>query len=159
MKKTKIYLDSSVISHLKQDDVPEKMNDTLALWKTIKQGWYDAVISDLVLREIGNCGEPKRSILYDYLSEINYKRLSSDDETENLANEFIKQKILTPKSKDDSLHIAIAVINNCDIIVSWNFKHLVNVKTINGVRAVNLLNGYRVIDIYSPTVLIKGDGI
>jgi len=157
MRKLKIYLDTSVISHLDAPDVPDKMNDTLSLWEEIKQGLYDVVTSDIALREIANCHEPKRSVLLDYLSEIDYERYSSTAEAESLANAIIGQGILTQKSLDDCLHIAIAVTNDCDMIISWNFKHMVNVRTINGVRAVNLLNGYKSIDIYSPTILIKGD--
>lgn len=159
MRKLKIYLDTSVISHLDAPDVSDKMNDTLALWEDIKSGLYEVTTSDVALREVGNCKEPKQSTLFDYLSEIEYECFSITDEAELLANEIIKQGILTQKSFDDCLHIAIAVINNCDIILSWNFKHMVNIKTINGVRAVNILNGYKSIDIYSPTILIKGDDI
>lgn len=154
MNKPKIYLDTSVISHLKHDDVPDKMHDTLRLWKLIKDGIYKVFISDMVLREIANCPDPKRSILLTYLSEIEYTQLIQDIESETLANEIIKQGILKQKNFDDCLHIAMAVVNNCDIIVSWNFAHMVNINTINGVRAINLLNGYRTIDIYSPSVLI-----
>jgi hypothetical protein len=64
-------------------------------------------------------------------------------------------KILTAKSFDDCIHIATAVVNECNYIVSWNFKHIVNVKTIRGVRAVTDLQGYKNIDIIQPTMLIE----
>lgn len=159
MRKLKIYLDTSVISHLNAPDTPDKQADTLQLWEKIKSGLYEVITSDVTLREISNCKEPKLSILLAYLSEIEYQRFPVTEEAENLANKIIQQGILTQKSFDDCLHIAIAVINNCDIILSWNFNHMVNIRTINGVRAVNILNGYKPIDIYSPTVLIKGDDI
>ena len=157
MRKLKIYLDTSVISHLFAPDAPDKQADTLQLWEDIKNGLYEVIMSDVTLTEINNCKEPKYSILLDYLSEIEYELFPVTNEAENLAGEIIKQGILTQKSYDDCLHISIAVINNCDIILSWNFKHMVNVKTINGVRAVNILNGYKSIDIYSPTIIVKGD--
>jgi len=157
MRRLKIYLDTSVISHLDAPDTPDKMNDTMKLWGKMKNGLYEIVTSDIALGEISNCKEPKQSILLDYLAEIEYEQFSITDEAEFLANEIIKQGILTQKNFDDCLHIAIAVIVNCDIILSWNFKHMVNIKTINGVRAVNLLNGYKSIDIFTPTILIKGD--
>jgi hypothetical protein len=47
------------------------------------------------------------------------------------------------------------VIENCDFLVSWNFKHLVNVNTIKGVKIVNAVNDYREINIISPTMLIS----
>ena len=157
MRKLKIYLDTSVISYLKQDDAPDKMNDTSKFWGEIKQGKYDVYISNITLEEVGRCYEPKREIMFNYLNEIEFNTLEITHEVEFLANEIIKQGILTRKSFDDCMHIAIAVISECDIIASWNFKHIVNIKTINGVRAINLLNGYRAIDIYSPNVLLGGD--
>jgi predicted nucleic acid-binding protein len=157
VRKLKIYLDTSVISYLHQLDAPDKMNDTLALWEEIKAGEYQAVISEVTTKELMNCAEPKRSIMVDYLSEADLEVFAINKETDDLAQEIIRHGILTPKSIDDSTHIASAIINNCDIIVSWNFKHLVNIKTINGVRAIILSNHYKSIDIYSPTMLLKGD--
>ena len=57
----------------------------------------------------------------------------------------------------DCLHIATAVVNDCDLIVSWNFKHLVNYKTISKVRVVNAINRYKEIGIVSPTMLVEGE--
>lgn len=157
MRKLKIYLDTSVISHLKQDDVPDKMNDTLALWEEIKSGDYDVTISAVTVKEILNCNEPKRSIMMDFLNDIEFQSIDINQEMNELAHEIINRGILTKKSLDDCTHIAAAIVNNCDIIVSWNFKHLVNVKTINGVREIAASGHYKQIDIYSPTVLLKGD--
>jgi len=157
MRKLKIYLDTSVISHLHQPDAPDKMNDTLALWEETKAGEYKAVISDITTRELMNCAEPKRSIMADYLNEYDFEVLAIDKEIDDLAQEIIKRGILTVKSIDDCTHIAAAIINNCDIIVSWNFKHLVNIKTIKGVREITVSNHYKQIDIYTPSMLLKGD--
>lgn len=157
MRKLKIYLDTSVISHLEQEDVPEKMEQTRQVWKILQTGKYDVVISDLVLAEINECKEPKRSILKEYLSKINYDRLDITEETEKIANEIINEGILNPKSFDDCLHIASAIINDCNIIVSWNFKHMVNVDTINGIRRITFAKRYNNIDIYAPYVLLGGD--
>jgi len=155
VKKLKIYLDTSVFGCLDQPDSPDRMADTLALWEQIKAGEYQVFISEVTTRELMNCAEPKRSIMADYLNEINFDVLTINSEINDLAQEIIKRGILTPKSIDDCTHIAAAIINNCDIIVSWNFKHLVNIKTINGVRAITVSNHYKPIDIYAPSVLLK----
>ena len=155
MRKLKIYLDRSVISYLDQSDSQEKMEQTRKLWKILQIGKYDVVISDLVLIEINECKEPKRSILKEYLAQINYKRVNITEETEEIANEIIKEGILNPKSFDDCLHIASAIISDCNIIISWNFKHMVNVDTINGVRKITFAKRYNNIDIYAPYVLLS----
>ena len=157
MRKLKVYLDTSVISHLNQEDVPEKMEQTREVWKILQMGKYDVVISDLVLAEINECKEPKKSILKEYLSKINYERLEITEETEKIANEIINEGILNSKSFDDCLHIASAIINDCNIIVSWNFKHMVNVDTINGIRRITFAKRYNNIDIYAPYVLLNGE--
>ena len=133
------------------------MNDTLALWEEIKAGEYQAVISKLTTTELMNCSEPKRSIMADYLNEADFEILTITNEINILAQEIINCGILMPKSLDDCTHIAAVIVNNCDIIVSWNFKHLVNIKTINVVRTITVSNHYKPIDIYSPSVLLKGD--
>lgn len=155
MKKLKIYLDTSVISHLEQNDVPEKMEQTKKLWEILQTEKYEVVISDLVLVEINECKEPKRSILKEYLAQINYNRVEITQETEEIANEIINEKILNKKSFDDCLHIASAILSDCNIIVSWNFKHMVNVDTINGVRKITFAKRYNNIDIYAPYVLLN----
>ena len=158
MKKLKLYLDTSVISHLDASDTPEKMQDTLKLWEEIKSGLYDIVISDVVMEEIARCAEPKRGNLLNSLAEINCFRATITDEIRAIAEQIVSLGILNEKSRDDCLHIGTAIVNQCNYIVSWNFKHMVNIKTINGVRAITSLGGYNSIDIIQPTMLVeKGD--
>jgi hypothetical protein len=82
------------------------------------------------------------------------KELLSDEVT-NLAERYAAD-ILKRKSFVDCQHIAYACVYNCDMVVSWNFKHLVNYKTIAGVRNVNAIAGYHEMMIYSPTNIVDG---
>ena len=143
-RKLKVYLDTSVISYLQQEDTPERMKDTLALWKQFEAKKYDIYLSQVTLDEVGECRAPKRTALFEYLSRISY------------TNQIIDMGILTPKSFDDCQHIATAVVHGCDCIISWNFKHIVNIKTIKGVRAITHLESYKDIDIMNPSVLLGG---
>lgn len=154
-KKIRIYLDTSVISYLEQKDASEKMEQTIKVWDILKTGQYDILISDLVLAELNECKEPKRSILKKYLSQINYKRVKISKENEELANEIVEQGILNKKSFDDCLHIASAILSDCNIILSWNFKHMVNVNTINGIRRITFAKRFNSIDIYAPYVILN----
>lgn len=65
--------------------------------------------------------------------------------------------ILTSKSIDDCQHIATAVVHSCDCIISWNFKHIVNIRTIKGIREITHLEGYEDIEIMNPSVLLGGE--
>ena len=156
MKRLKIYLDTSIISHLDHHDALEKMMDTQELWAEIYSGKYEVYISPLVIGELMDCIEPKRATLLGYLSSINYIELKETDEVLELANKYLEAGVLHSKSYDDCQHIAYACVYNCDMIVSWNFKHMVNYKTIIGVKSVNALAGYREMQIYTPTILISG---
>ena len=158
MRKLKVYLDTSVISHLLQEDVPEKMADTRQLWEMFKDGKYDVYLSTVTLREIEKCSEPKKTQLIDCLNEIQFTTLDITDDVVAMAEKIIDMGILTQKSFDDCQHIGAAIVSECDCIISWNFKHIVNIKTIHGVRAITNLTGYKTIDILSPTVLLESEG-
>ena len=86
MRKPKIYLETSVIGYLEQNNEPEKMKDTLVLWEEIKKDKYDIYLSDVVLDEIRATKEPKRTVLLDYLEEIKYIDIPVNDEIEKYAD-------------------------------------------------------------------------
>lgn len=157
MRKLKVYLDTSVVSYLYQVDAPEKMQDTLDLWELFKNKVYEVYISDIVIREISGCNEEKLEILLDYLDQIDYNIIETDEDTVELAGKFIDFGILKQKSFDDCQHIAAAILAGCDIITSWNFKHIVNVKTVRGVKVITTLEGYKDLLIYPPSVLIESE--
>ena len=156
MRKTKIYLDTSAVSYLQQDDSPEKTAITNQFWEKLKKcDDVEVFMSDVTFAELSDCHEPKRSFMLQKAKELDFTLLKKDDAAEELAGQIIKLGILTEKSHDDCYHIAIAVLEGCNYIVSWNFKHLVNVKTINGVRAITNLQGYSPIDIVSPEMMFQ----
>jgi len=80
--------------------------------------------------------------------------LEFTEEIMDLANNYIEENILTEKSLNDAYHIAHATVNRIDILVSWNFRHIVNLNKIRLFNAVNLKLGYPVIDIRSPKELL-----
>ncbi|GHS92124.1 hypothetical protein FACS1894139_09310 [Planctomycetales bacterium] len=158
MKKLKIYLDTSVVSMLDQQDAPERMAQTHQLWDKIKGDKFDVVISDVVLREINDCDSAKRRVLLRYLAEIKYQEIATDTAVMiTVAEQFVDFGILKQKSIDDCRHIAAAIVSDCDVIVSWNFRHIVNHKTITGVKTLARLNNYGDMLVYAPTVLVEGD--
>jgi len=88
-------------------------------------------------------------ILFFRITGINQSRLYKEAEFE-----YLHEKVVGETSKDDCLHIALAIINKIDILVSWNFKHIVYVKRIRCYNAINIKNGYYVLEIRSPKELI-----
>ena len=156
-RKFKVYLDTSVISYLSQNDAPEKMRETLEFWNAVKDGFFDIYISEIVIDEIQQCAESKRMFLFEHLAEINYTVIERTDEVESVAAQIIAMGILPPKSRLDSLHIASAITAGCHYIASWNMKHMANVKTNRGVRLLTIEDGYNEINIVTPAMLKTGE--
>ncbi|MEW6070098.1 MAG: hypothetical protein AB1485_05725 [Candidatus Thermoplasmatota archaeon] len=71
-------------------------------------------------------------------------------ESELLGDKYVEQKIIPARYRDDALHIAIGVLNELDVIVSWNLRHMVKLKTVNGVNSISRKLGYKQIDIRTP---------
>ena len=83
---------------------------------------------------------------------IEYLEISK--ETYDLALQYINEKVVGQTSYDDCVHIALATVNRADVLISWNFKHIVNLKRIHGYNAVNLKLGYPILEIRSPKEII-----
>lgn len=154
MKKLKIYLDTSVISHLKADDVPDRMAKTLEFWNYLAKGDYDSYISELVIAEVNNCPEPKKSFLESKMQQVPFIALEIDNEVITLAEKYMEENLFPKRYRDDAIHIALASVYGCNVVVSWNFKHMVKIKTILGVNGVNKLMGYADIQIVTPEIIV-----
>jgi predicted nucleic acid-binding protein len=155
-KKLRIYLETSIISHLDAPDRPDRMAETQQLWNNVLAGKYDIVIGEPVLVELHQCHEPKRSFMLDELDKIVYDYAEETDESKRLATAYIRVGGLPGKSWTDATHIALATLANCDVIVSWNFSHIVNIRAITVVDAINTSENLRLVRILPPTVLLGG---
>jgi len=155
VKKLKIYLDTSIISHLQANDVPERMALTKIFWEELKTDSFDVVVSELTLDELEECHEPKRTYLYEQLADINFLEVNITNEIRELAKKYIAENIFPIKYEDDALHISCASINGCNAVLSWNFKHMVKLKTILAVNGINKYMGYSEIEILTPESIIE----
>ena len=152
----KIYLETSILNFVFADDSPEKKTDTIKLFGMIKDGAYRPFTSEYVREEIGKTPDKeKMNDMYRLITEHGVNVLRNTEETERLAAEYVKERIIPEKHMTDALHIAAATVNELDIILSWNFQHIVKRKTIIMTEAINLRNGYKKVEIYSPTEVIK----
>lgn len=157
MKKTKLYLDTSVPSFLFADDSPEKREVTLQFWNILKLGLYNIVISDILLAEISRSETPSSQELEDKLSEIVLEIVSVNEDVFSLAQKYVDEGIIPQTYRDDALHIALATYNEADALISWNFKHMVKLKTIRGVNGINRMLGLKELEILTPQSWIQED--
>jgi predicted nucleic acid-binding protein len=84
------------------------------------------------------------------MQKLGCTELPRQSEADDLAKLYVSEEILSEKHIDDLTHVAYAVLARCDYIISWNMKHLVRIRTIDRVNAVNFLYHYPGINIVTP---------
>lgn len=152
MKIPVLYLDTSVIGGYFDEEFKDS---TRALWRQMKAGKYRFATSLVTAEELAKAPAKIRELWADTFTPEMV--LDVTDEMEKLAAAYMKQVVLPPKYSDDARHVAACTVAGIDYLVSWNFKHLVNVDRQKGFNAVNLLQGYSAISIVNPLELIYGD--
>ncbi len=155
MKKIKIFLDTSIPSFLFADDSTDKKNVTIQFWDLLKIGVFDVYVSDVLFIEINRAQKPLRENLIQSIRDISPVTIHVDHEIIQLSNHYVTEQVVPAKFRDDALHLASATITNCDAVVSWNFKHFVNLKIIRGINGVNRMLGYKEIEILTPQSWIE----
>ena len=151
MKALKVYIENSVIGGYFDDDFKET---TQKLFEKFRNGVYKPVISSHVIAELEN-GAPEH--VKENLKTINYEEFIVNDEMIKLAEKYIEQKIVSENFYGDALHIAIATVVGVDVLVSWNFRHIVNLNRIRLFNSVNLREGYNILEIRSPKEVIDNE--
>jgi predicted nucleic acid-binding protein len=144
MKKLRLYLDTSIINFVFADDSPEKKAITKDFFENyVKQNIFEVFISDVVIEEIEKTKDiVKKKALLDIVSQYNISVLPITDEELELSRKYIVEEIIPEKKIDDARHLAIATLNECDVLVSWNFKHLANINKEKQVLILNIQEGY-----------------
>jgi predicted nucleic acid-binding protein len=150
MKPYRVYLDTSVLGGVFDAEFEE---DTRALLEQVRSGTLRPVVSEQVELELKGAPSEVQDLLDELLaSGAEDIRLSA--EAEDLADIYVTEGVVTMKYRADALHIALATLANVDVLVSWNFKHIVNLRRIQGFNGVNLKYGYGTLEIRSPREVI-----
>ena len=157
MKKLRIYIDTSILGGLFDTEEPKRVNTAERLLQLISDGVYEGFVSLLTIEEILNAPEKIRDKLKVKISETGLRVLEETEESINLANAYLQDKAIPEKYRDDARHIAMGVFHELDYIVSWNYKHMVNIAVRRLVNSTNLRMGYNPIEIISPEE-VTGDG-
>ena len=138
-----VYIDTSIVGGL--------FDDEFQLWTElffdeVHSGHYKVAVSDILLKELRRAPRNVR----DYLDQLHNDKMVTivlNRDAEQLADLYLQEKIVGPKSLVDCQHIATATVHNIEVLVSWNFKHIVNLDKIRLYNSVNLREGYRTIEI------------
>jgi predicted nucleic acid-binding protein len=149
--KPKIYTDTSVIGGCLDIEFKE---GSQALFERFKSNSAILMISSLTLLELEKAPQDVQNVLKQVpIENMEYIELSI--EAKQLADKYLSEGVVSKKSKVDAQHIAIATVNRADVLVSWNFKHIVNLDRIHGYNAVNLKQGYPMIEIRTPLEVLN----
>jgi hypothetical protein len=146
MKKPRIYIDTSVIGGCFDAEFSEWSNGLMA---DFAAGIFLPILSDVVAAEVQDAPEAVRQ-RYEELLQNEHEFVLVTEEVVELADAYQRRGILTPNFYDDGLHIALASIAEADLLVSWNFRHIVHFDKIRLFCSVNLEQGYKPLQIYSP---------
>lgn len=147
----RFYFDTSVFGGVYDFEFEEA---SVQLFEKVKLGQIVCVYSDLTEGELFEAPERVRNFFRE-LAKENLEVVKITDEAINLAKSYIKENVVGKTSFDDCVHIALATIHKVDVLVSWNFKHIVNIYRIRGYNAVNLRLGYQTLEIRSPKDIIN----
>ena len=150
-KKLNLYIDTSVIGGYFDVEFEE---ETKILFESILNNEFHIIYSTVTEDELINAPEKVRNLLNSIPIE-NKTRIELTEEAVLLGDTYIAENVVGKTSREDCFHIALATIFKADILVSWNFKHIVNVMRIRGYNAVNIKLGYSTIDIRSPKEIIN----
>ena len=148
--KPRLYFDTSVFGGVFDEEFE---SDTKKLFDMVCDGQIMCIYSDLTISELENAPQ----MVKDYFKNLPKEMLEKIDVTEegdNLAEKYLAEKVVGRTSFNDCLHIATATLNKVDYLISWNFKHIVNIFRIRGYNSINIREGYQQLDIRSPKDII-----
>lgn len=148
----RVYVDTSVFGGVHDD---EFRTGSERFFAAVRDGAFTILVSEPLVVEISNAPEPVRATFEAHRAHMEI--LDTTAEATALANVYLSAKVVPAASRIDALHVALASVASADIVVSWNYKHLVQLRRIRGFHAVNLLHGYPLIEIRSPLEVIDAE--
>ena len=142
----RIYIDTPVFGGYFDEEFSEH---TIPLFDRLRKNEFTLLFSTVTQDELENA-PPNVKELVKGIKADNTEFIETNNEAIDLAQRYITEKVVGQTSFADCLHIALATINHADFLVSWNFRHIVNIQRINGYNSINIKNGYKQLEIRSP---------
>jgi len=153
VRKQKIYLETTMFNYY-FDKTKNAQPSTIAFFEAIGMEQFEGFTSIYTYNELDKAHEPQKSNMLHLIEKYNIIILDTSDEVIQLAEKYIINNIIPKNKRVDALHIAVASVNELDIILSYNFRHINKLKTKTLVPAINQISGYRDIFIAQPEEVI-----
>ena len=157
MRKLKIYLETTLFNFYVDEERGFAHDSTISLFSEIAVGKYEAFTSAAVIEELAKAEPEKYEKMSSLIRQYGINILALSDEADRLADVYVAENIIPIKYRTDGLHIAIAAVNDLDMIISMNFQHIVKRKTKLLTGNINTLNGYRAVEIFNPMEVIENE--
>jgi hypothetical protein len=146
MKRTRVYVDTSVIGGCFDEEFAK---GSRAVIQAAREGRFVLLLSDLLGDELRGAAPEKQAFL-EALPPDAFEAVLRNDETARLRDAYLLAGVVGPRHTVDAHHIALATVWHADLVLSWNFKHIVHLDKIRMFNAVNLREGYGAVEIRSP---------
>jgi predicted nucleic acid-binding protein len=152
MRRIRVYVDTSVFGGTQDAEFAWASRRFL---HRVQQGHFRIVVSSMVFRELIDAPTAVHDVLRE-LDPVSYERLDLSSDVSLLADAYLAAGIVAPGCRKDAVHVAAATVAEVNLIVSWNFRHIVSYRRIQMYKGINLLKGYRMVEIRSPRELSYG---
>ena len=149
----RVYVDTSVVGGMFDVEFEQR---TKPFWNAVSDGQIRIIVSDILEEELEKAPEHVQEFFHG-LPQIQIERVTATEDSDLLADQYVKAGVVGKTSFDDCRHIALATFVRADVLVSLNFKHIVNMRRIQGYNGVNMLHGYPTIEIRTPEEVINDD--
>ncbi len=146
-------MDTSVFGGV---DDEEFADASRRFFERVQHGWCIPLVSEITYGELRDAPEAVQRLLQN-MGDQGLEEVPINAQVEELADAYIAAKALGIAARVDAVHVAAATVAGADLILSWNFRHIVNYERIRVFNSVNMLNGYRLIDIRSPLEIAYED--
>jgi hypothetical protein len=147
----RIYIDTSVIGGYFDEEFEFY---TKLFFEKVEQGKFKVILSDILTTELN--GAPEEVLtFYKSIPKTQIEYVDQTEDSIQLGEEYLNEGVVGKTSRTDCRHIALATLVNADILVSWNFKHIVNITRIRGYNSVNIKNGHRALEIRTPREILE----
>jgi len=146
----RLYLETSALGGLADREDPRRPALTRQLLRAVADRVHEGVISNVVQEELERAPAEVRKTLLAAMQGIPLELVVEDAESRSLFVEYLELGIVPERYRNDLRHVGVATVAGVDALVSWNFRHLVNIRTRRAVHAVNVRLGYPLIEIVSP---------
>ena len=153
----KFFIETTVFNFCFEGKQGQKQKDAIRLFEEIAKGAYEAYTSEAVIEELERASEEKFEQMGALSKRYFIKMIKPSSEAKRMAGICIVRGIIPAKFSEDALHIATAVVNNLDFVISFNHRHIVKTKTMIGIGLANLREGYRQIGLSTPTEVLEYD--